>query len=531
MAAVSYRVRTTATADLLVLAAAALYAAIVGAVLLGRGPAVLEMLLLGPPALAGVALLLRRPLNEAQVWALGVSVLAAGSGIFALYGDSFSVYALALPVVLLGLWIARRRPVGCTVVVFGLTGLFGTFQAYLSTPAAPVADWLLSGLWIAVVIAWLNGGRKRAAWLWPGVACLAAYVVVTGISVLLAQSVNLGVESFRASTWYMAAALLVAYAPWPGGARERIAKGALGVALAVGAYSTLRWFIGPSGKEEAVAALFFNNYLDGELRTTGPFETAKQLAAWTATVAPFCFAMALALTGRWRLVAAGATAFVCLALLAPDVRAAPAAAAPAAALVLLLYTLSPAFGTRRLAVTLVAATVAVGGAVGGFVLTLGDKADTANRYQAILDPTSDESYQARLFKWRTAYEDMEEHPLGQGLGVAGRTQEQFGRYVNVATYTLDNSYLKIGLEQGFFVMVFYVATLLLLVAGLGIGAIRATDPVRAGLLMGSAGTLVAMSILFFVGNYIEGLTALGGWVLVGLGMSQSVWRTDPGERI
>jgi len=45
-------------------------------------------------------------------------------------------------------------------------------------------------------------------------------------------------------------------------------------------------------------------------------------------------------------------------------------------------------------------------------------------------------------------------------------------------------------------------------------------PGRAALAIGAAGTLVSMLVLFFVGDYVEGLPALAGWLLVGLGVGQ-----------
>ena len=46
------------------------------------------------------------------------------------------------------------------------------------------------------------------------------------------------------------------------------------------------------------------------------------------------------------------------------------------------------------------------------------------------------------------------------------------------------------------------------------------DRDAGALAVGGAGVLVAMLVLFYLGLYIEGLTALTGWILVGVGLAQ-----------
>ena len=67
---------------------------------------------------------------------------------------------------------------------------------------------------------------------------------ITAFEVLLTHPISLGLQGFRAASWYMAAFLLVAIAPWSERTHRRIAHGVAVVALLVGAYCTIRWISG-----------------------------------------------------------------------------------------------------------------------------------------------------------------------------------------------------------------------------------------------------------------------------------------------
>jgi hypothetical protein len=85
---------------------------------------------------------------------------------------------------------------------------------------------------------------------------------------------------------------------------------------------------------------------------------------------------------------------------------------------------------------------------------------------------------------------------------------------------VDNSYLKVAFEQGFVVTVFFMVAMVLLLVGLARRALVALEPARAGPAIAACGTLVAMLVLFFIGNYVEGFPVLAGWVMVALGVRQ-----------
>lgn len=504
--------------DLLAAAAAATYVVLLAGNLLGRnalpGGAYFFWL---PAALAPLLLLRRSPLPPVQGRAILATVIALLAYLGAIFAPTQPLIVFALPAVLAVAVIAVRHPAGLLTIALACTGAFGSLKALFDVPAAQLADLMLVGLWVAAVWGWCFGEhlRSRPA---PALFALALYVAFSASQILTAETLTIGLQAFRGSVWYLAVLLLAAYAPWGDVSRDRMLRGAALVGLAIGGYATLRWVIGPAGAERDLAATNANNVLDGELRPVGSFSTSKELAAWTAMFTPFLFGLGLVWRGRWRLIAFTAAGACVMGMLAADVRAGPAAAAPALAAVLALYQLSQAFRGRRGPAVLVIVLVALVGGAGAFAVTLGDKQNTSDRYENILNPTRDASYQARIVKWRTALDDIERAPLGNGLGTAGRTQKRFGIYANIGTIDVDNSYLLVAYQQGFIVMVILFGTLALILLWMIRVAVTSPDPRVAGPLIAACGTFIAMLVIFWVGDYVEGLPALGGWLLVGLGL-------------
>jgi O-antigen ligase len=222
-------------------------------------------------------------------------------------------------------------------------------------------------------------------------------------------------------------------------------------------------------------------------------------------------------------VGAIATASCIFGLLAADVRAGAGAAAIGLLGVMIMYAVAPSMRGRGIAMTAVAFIGTVGVVVAAFLATLGGHADTARRYEAILHPGTDASYQGRLLKWRAAIKETERHPLvGEGLGTAGRTQQRVGRFRTLGSIDIDSAYLNIAFEQGFVVAGVFICAMIAVLLALMRRGLTATDRVRAGVAMGACGSLMAMLVLFFFGTYNEGLPVLAGWMVVGLGISQFV---------
>jgi O-antigen ligase len=258
----------------------------------------------------------------------------------------------------------------------------------------------------------------------------------------------------------------------------------------------------------------------GESKLQGSLPNGSVLGLWAAVTLPFCFAAALAMRGRIRLVAMAAVPLLAIGLLGSSVRTASVAAVAGVSLVLLLYQLSRAFPGPRLgtgAAALVGFAVAV---VLIYPATAGNTPEKRARYEKVLSPSTDASFQERRFKWSSALHDSPRHPLGHGLGTAGiRAGNQ--RFIPASTGgDVDNSYVMVAFEQGVPAMIFLIFALVLLLVGLMRRAVWTRSPERAAVAIGAAGTLVALMLMFVTRLYIESLASLAAWLIVGLGVAQ-----------
>lgn len=494
-----------------------------------RVPSLLLIVLAVPLAIVGAAALRRDGQPDPVLnWAAGWSAALTAALAAAVIVDVQPTVALLVPVVAISAIACARRPAAAVVGAFFVTGAFGSLEALVGIPAGETVDLVLAGLWGGVLWTYLFSGRERPAWVWPGVAFAVVYLALTAAGTFFAEPFFSGLFGFRASAWYMAAFLLVAYAPWDQSVYHRIATGFVGVSALVGAYATFRWFVGPAASEEELA-LSVNpeyQYLYGDLVLFGSFPGGKQLAAWTAIAIPFCVAYALTFRGYWRWVAAAAAGLCFIALLGSEARAGFVGAVAGVALVLVLYQVAKGVPGLHLGVTASAVALIIG--VGAVVFNQKDD-DSLARYTVLVeDPTSVPSYQARLFKWHTALDDIGEYPFGHGIGTSGIAEERYGRFTTIASSNLDNSYLKVAYEQGMLMLGLFGLTIIALLVGIARRSIFATERRRAGLGLGAAGALAALGIIMFSGMYVEGLTALAAWMVVGLGIGQFTSPPDDG---
>src|SRR3712207_5743145 len=116
--------------------------------------------------------------------------------------------------------------------------------------------------------------------------------------------------------------------------------------------------------------------------------------------------------------------------------------------------------------------------------------------------------------------DIDTHPFGHGLGTAGRVQRERGRFSAVATFAIDNAYLQMAYEQGLLVMLLFVASCLVLLAGLVRRGLLTASREKAGVAIGAAGAMAAYLVLLVAGSYTEELGNLAFWIIMGLGISQ-----------
>jgi hypothetical protein len=471
------------------------------------------------PAAAGVARFGLPLLSVGLFGALAISVLT-----------NRPLIAVAIPAVALGAIACVRRPTAAVVGVLLLSGMVNTIEAFTPIPTRPMADYLLFGLWAGVAGIYLSGTARRTFWLWPALVALIAYLMLTLVEVFLVEPVGDGFDAFRAAAWYMAAVVLLAVAPLSRETHVRIAKGIVGVAFVVGAYIVFRKIVGPSDRE-TLAAFFAQPERVRQQRFFGSFLSPFQLAQWTATMIPFLVAVALTYRGRWRLLAVIAIGFMGTGLLASDVRTGLVAMVVGLLVVLAVYLASPAFpgrlgiGLAGLLAILIAGTV-------GYALTIGASDQRSERYARLLDPTNDKAFTDRLETWDAALEEMAEEPWGHGLGTAGGAAQKLEAGIEFGSLVsphLDSAYIKVGLEQGFAVMLLFAAAMLALLVGMAIRATRIRDRDQATLLVGGTGVLASLSVMFYAGLYSEGLPVVAAWVMIGLGVAQATIRT-PAER-
>ncbi len=463
-------------------------------------------------------------LGSVAITALIAAVLAAALLLVTL-GDSIVLVGLIGAVA--AAVVAARRPVVVTLSVFALSGLVGTLTAFTPIPVSGLVDFLLLGLWLGVVGTYLTGRAERRAWLWPALIAPGLYLGITAFEVLLTHPVSLGVHAVRAASWYMAAFLLVALAPWSESTHTRIARGIALIGLLVGAYCTYRWLVGPSAKE-TVAARQAQPGIPAavQARFFGSFLSANQLAGWTATMIPFCLAVAISWRGRWRIVAAAAIPLLAIPMLGSTIRTGALAVA-AGVLVVLLLAILLRRARGRIAAALVALlAVAIIGA-GAYDLTVGGSGEQSTRFANILSPEIDLAFTLRQERWSQAWDDIQQNPWGHGLGTSGGASARNPTGPVITPY-IDSSYLVVGLQQGLMIMLLYVFALVALLVALARRASLITDPRRAFLAIGACGTLVAMLVLFYAGIYSEGAYIAGAWLIVGLGVAQVTVRARRG---
>lgn len=428
--------------------------------------------------------------------------------------------ALAIPAIGAAAALCARWPAVCTLAIVAATGFYNTILAFTSIQIYKFIDALMAGMFVAVIAALLTRRRQRPVRAWPGLSVFALYLILTAIEIPLARSLSIGRDSFHGSAWYMLVVVAVAYAPWGPATRRRMVRGLIVVAGLVGAYATLRLAIGSSHDERELVVADHGQYsvVNGKLVLFGSFPSGHHLSAWTCEIVPFCLGGALAWAGRWRIISLLSGVLCIVALLGSEVRAGVAAVALGLTVVVLLYQFARAFPGAHLG-----GTAAALGCVAGFVaavLLLSPAG--SSRYSNILDPGQDFSYQQRQLKWDEAWRQINRHPLGQGLGTSGQTAVSFERFVTLGTTDVDNSYLKIGLDQGLPGMILFTAGALLLLLMTARGAIALPSREEAGIAIGAVGTLAAFLVVIYTGVYIEGLTALAAWVAIGLGAASFV---------
>jgi hypothetical protein len=466
-----------------------------------------------PAAMIGALALVHHPPRQA-LWAGGGVATLSLALFLAEHVVPNALLVVAVPAGVVAGIACRKRPEIAILALFAVASAFGVIDAFTPIPPSKLADLLLAGLWLGVAWRWLVGGERAGLRLLPGLVLLLAFVLITLAQVVAAPSLSFGLHTFISTGLYLLTVVLVGASELDTERLTTIAKGIVAIALLV-----LRHIIGPSARERAIAAQQPFNFKDGKLLLFGSFESRHQLGLWCALVVPYCAGMAAVLHGRWRVAALAVIPLCAVAFIASESRAALVAAIIGLAAVLALHSMGRAFPGPRLGVVLGAVIVLVGSAAGAIALSGGSGNETTKTFTVVLHPTSDAAYQARVAKWDEALREIRRQPMGHGLGTANQLQQQQGRFVSIGSFSIDNSYLRVGYEQGILPALIYIAGLLALTLALIRRAAITPDPARAGPALAAAGAMVAYVVVLYPSNAFDGYTALAAWLLAGVGIA------------
>jgi hypothetical protein len=471
----------------------------------------------------------RQPPGRAAALALGCFALLV---VLAFAGAP--AYLLALPGLILGTMACLARPAAAVIGVLTLGAFIGTIIAFLGLPVDALSAFLLACLWIAAIGIHLSGSSTVRLWLWPALLPLALYGLISVVQMLTSESLTYALADFRITVWYMLVVLLLALAPWEARTFRRVALGLVLVALAVGLYALYRYIAGPSPEEFEQAAQAVQRVASSvPVRFFGSFLSAIQLTSWCATAIPFLLAMAFLKAGWWRIAAIAAIGLCAFAVFASDVRTGLVAAIAGTAATMALFLASRAFATQRVGASFLAFIGAAAIGFGAYAVVVAGNETSADRFAKILTPTEDFAFQERLTRWDAALDVVEREPLGHGLGTQGFVGQSENPDGQTGPFNLDSAYLKVGIQQGYLVMLLFAAAQLALLAGLAHRSVLARCRWPAALGIGACGALVAQMILYFNGIYSEGVTALSAWIVVGIGVAQftSPDRLDPESQV
>ncbi len=434
--------------------------------------------------------------------------------------------AVGLPIALTVSVVAARKPALTVVLVAATTAAMGSFQAFLGFAPGTAIDLLLVALWLAV-IGRVVIGRPYAFVLWPAILGFALFAGISALDMVTSGNFALAYFGFKSTVWYMLTFVAIAYAGWSRETYRTIAFGIVCLVCLVCTYTVFRWVFGPAQAERDLAITAGNGInvepISGDLRVVGSFQTTHTLAFWSALVGPFCFAVALWRTDRWRIFGAFGVVLSLVTIIASEVRGPLPGLIVGLLIVLAVHQGSRAFSglSRGVVILLIASALGLGG--GAVALASADP-DRVERFETILNPGDDPAFAERQIKWAQVLDSVDQNPFGRGLGTASAAQEGTGRVVELSEFNIDSSYLKVAYEQGLPVMVLFIGVMLGLFASLLVASLRSSSGEAAALGMGAAGTLASMLVSFYTGLYIEAAPIVGAWLIIGVGVSYFVSR-------
>ncbi|MGI9021617.1 MAG: O-antigen ligase family protein [Solirubrobacterales bacterium] len=468
--------------------------------------------------LSAWGLLLRADPPPGIGWIAAWTALVLGAILVVPFLVSSPAVALAPLALILSAAICTRLPATAVMVVFTISAIYGSLNAFTGTTGGVAVDLVLAGAWFGLLVPQLAPDRQRPHLTWPGIVIVGLYLAITLLGILLSANPSVGFVVFRLSAWYLMALLLLAYAGWPAETYSRIARGIVLVAGLVGAYAAFRWVAGPAHEELLHALGNPFNFIDGEMRVIGSLPSGHELGFWAGSLAPLSLAALLGWRGGWRLVAGGSYALLAFAVLVSEARGPFVGLVLGSGVVLGLYQVAGSMPRIRVGIGVLITAACIASLTGALIYSTNGEDSAIERYSNILEPSEDGAFARREQKWGEAIDEIDTHPFGHGLGAASLI-ESLRPYESIGGAGLDNAYLKLAYEQGFPVVILFITGFLLLLVRLGFGAMRSRSRDTATAAMGSAGVLTSCLLILYTGVYIEALVAVGVWIAVGLGVA------------
>jgi hypothetical protein len=343
-----------------------------------------------------------------------------------------------------------------------------------------------------------------------GLGLLTIWIAISVVQALVIGSLSQGLHGFRLVQAYVVIGVLGAFL------LGRLPQGILisfllSGLLVISGYALFRVISGPSTVEHSYTVSRAGvETLGGVGRAAGSFSAAAGLASYLVPAAVFSFVLALTLP-RYRLLAAAVLGCAVVGIIGSYVRVGIVALALGLLLGGGLLVAQSRWTRRRRLVLLCTVTLAfVAGGIGTAIAARASS-DLMDRARVFVHPLADESLQMRFTTWKEALEEVRRHPLGTGVGSAGRASVYNGHHAVV----VDNSYLVVLREQGWLGAPIFFAGIIVLLVALARASLdrsRPFHPVSVGALAGA----FAFLVLGAAGEYIEQPGKVLAWFFLGL---------------
>lgn len=462
-------------------------------------------------------------------------------GALAVLGLSICVVAWpATTAVALAVWgiliFSVHNPPGGFVVALTAFGFEGSAKVLISQDPPPIGSGASVGaalidlaLFGAIAILLTRDGSSTLRRLWSGSGRfervgfgLLAGWLATAVLQVWQSDPRRGLAGFRLTEAYTVAALAGAVLFSRRRMPEPTAWLVAGLGLVCG-YAALRVATGPTTSEFvfAVGKQTFAEFTGTIFRTVGSFSSTVGMDSFLTPAAVFVLALALLRRrGRWVEAAIGACAVV--AIVASYTRTPLLAIGVGLVCCLVLAALGSGMGTRRLVAIAAAIIAVIGTGVALAYVASRQSQPLRTRFDAIVHPGRDKSFQLRRHRLEHRLRGIERHPFGSGVGAIGGANG-----AKAHARTTDNSYVKVLVEQGWLGGFLFIAGLLVTFAALARRLIR-LEPEDRVVGVAALSAFAAFLLLSFTGEFVEQPGKVLAWTLLGVAAAQAL-RPRPGS--